>query len=139
LECTRDLHADDRETSCTRSNSWPHSNRSRTGNRRRGTGRDERVAKRDVVDLEFAAVILAALFSVKKRIQDSAGTTQNFVSSVVVDVVLLNPRIKEYDVASLTVPLLLLASRLPMKINGYYRRVRMQGAPQCSSPKLDRT
>lgn len=84
-------------------------------------------------------MILAALFSVKKRIQDSAGTTQNFVSSVVVDVVLLNPRIKEYDVASLTVPLLLLASRLPMKINGYYRRVRMQGAPQCSSPKLDRT
>lgn len=60
----------------------------------------------------FAAAVFLVLCWTARSVRGNANMRQNWLPIALVGTVLLNPRIKEYDVAALTVPLMLIAFRL---------------------------
>ena len=61
--------------------------------------------------LGFAVVLALTLLWISKRIGTDQKVRESWVPVVVVGTFLLNPRVKEYDVAALTVPLVLIWGR----------------------------
>jgi hypothetical protein len=64
-----------------------------------------------ILYLAFACAVGIVLLWRAKRVRDNPPLRDNWIPVALVGTVLLNPRIKEYDVAALTVPLLLIVSR----------------------------
>jgi len=60
----------------------------------------------------FATAVFLALCWTVRVARDNENMRQHWLPVALVGTVLLNPRIKEYDVAALTIPLILIASRL---------------------------
>ena len=65
-----------------------------------------------ILYLFFAAAIGLLLFLAARRLDGSPALNEFWLPTAIIGTILLNPRIKEYDVAAITVPMLLLASRL---------------------------
>ncbi|MDR3763289.1 MAG: hypothetical protein P4M01_04265 [Acidobacteriota bacterium] len=65
-----------------------------------------------VLYLVFAAIVLAVMLLVKQRVTSHAVPWQDWLPLAILGAFLLNPRIKEYDVAAITLPMLLLAWRM---------------------------
>jgi hypothetical protein len=67
----------------------------------------------ELLYLGFALVIALTLLWISRRIRANANeeTRESWVPVVAVGTVLLNPRIKEYDVAAITIPMILIGAR----------------------------
>ncbi len=80
-----------------------------------------------ILYLVFAALVCSILFWTSRQVQGIRYAREAWLPVVLVGAILLNPRIKEYDVAPLTIPLVLIASRsmkLAMKIVAEFQNRR---------------
>jgi hypothetical protein len=67
------------------------------------------------VYLCFAGIIGIVMLWIARRIHAVPSSADSWVPAVLVGTILLNPRVKEYDVAAITLPMFLIASRLLRK------------------------
>ena len=81
-----------------------------------------------ILYLFFALAIGLLLFLAVRRLDGSPAFDQFWLPTAIIGTILLNPRIKEYDVAAITVPMLLMASRLLRIL------VPPQNVPELESP-----
>jgi len=78
--------------------------------------------------LLYALVVLALLFYLARRFFDGKLTLERWIPVLLIGVFLLNPRIKEYDVAALTLPMALVAWRVLGAITASVRRAVVLGS-----------
>ncbi len=64
-----------------------------------------------ILYVAFAAVLLSVLIYAARRVGSDGAARETWVPVALVGVILLNPRVKEYDVAPLTIPLFLIGLR----------------------------
>jgi len=85
--------------------------------------------------LVFAATVYVVLLWTSRSIRMDAALRDRWMPVALIGTVLLNPRIKEYDVAALTIPMVLIASRfLQLLVRPQQGRIsEMSGASQVSS------
>lgn len=70
----------------------------------------------------FAAVIAGALWYTGRYIRRAPETRFAWLPVVVVGTILLNPRVKEYDIAPLTIPLVLIAWRAYLSLHAAFQQ-----------------
>jgi hypothetical protein len=62
--------------------------------------------------VSFAVVLGGILLFVARRVREGRLGREEWIPVALVGTILLNPRVKEYDVAALTIPMLLIAWRM---------------------------
>jgi len=78
-----------------------------------------------ILYLAFAAVLGTVLLFLAHRVRQGKLPQQVWIPIAIIGTILLNPRIKEYDVAAITIPMLLIVWRtLGLVLNYFPREVR---------------